>query len=153
MTSAGSAGRVRLRRAHREDQGAIRRMVRREGLDPTDLHWSHFMVAELDGTLVGTGQVRPYPRCPELGSLVVRSDLRGQGIAARLIEGLLADQPGDVYLECGSYLAGYYQRFGFEEIPWQQAPMPLKLKAGLGRTIGRLWGWCTVVMVRRFAPR
>ncbi len=138
-----------IRRATAADQDTIRAMVRAAGLDPTALHWSHFYMAERGGEVVGIGQVRPAPRCRELGSLVVRKDLRGQGIGGQIIEAILASEPGDVYLECRARLASYYARFGFEEIPWQQAPMPLKLKAGTGHLIGGLFGFKGAVMVRR----
>lgn len=123
------------RRATPGDQPAIRRMVRGAHLDPTGLHWSHFVVAERDGEIVGVGQIRPFRRGPELGSLVVRDDLRGQGIGGLLIRALLDGQSGVVYLECGRQMVPYYERFGFEEIRWQDAPMPLRLKAGLGNLV------------------
>jgi hypothetical protein len=61
-----------------------------------------------------------------------------------VIEALLAEEQGPVYLECAARLAALYRRFGFEEIAWQHAPLPLKLKAGLVR----LLGWPIVVMRR-----
>ncbi len=132
-------GDLTIRPATPADQRAIRRMVYEAGLDPTHLHWRNFVVAEQMGKIVGIGQVRPYPRCRELGSLVVREDRRGEGIARRIIEHLLARETGEVYLECAERLVPFYRRFGFEPIPWQHAPMPLRLKAGLGSTIGKLF--------------
>jgi hypothetical protein len=61
---------------------------------------------------------------------------------------LLAREPGEVYLECLSFMAPYYARFGFEAIPWQHAPMPLRVKAGLGTVVGRLLGHRMTVMRR-----
>ncbi len=124
-------------------------MVRAAHLDPTALHWSHFVVAERAGEVVGVGQVRPYPACRELGSLVVRDDLRGQGIGGLIVRALLEREAGEVWLECRADLAPYYARFGFEGIRWQTAPMPLRLKAGLGSVLGRPFGVRLAVMVRR----
>lgn len=137
---------VRIRPATHTDQRAIRRMVREARLDPTGLHWSHFVVAENDGKVVGIGQLRPYPKGPELGSLVVRKAYQKRGIAGQIIEALLNSQPGDVYLECQSGLADYYNRFGFEEIRWQDAPLFLKFKAGMGNFVGKLLGFRLAVM-------
>lgn len=140
---------VTVRRATPADQTTIRRLVRGAQLDPTALHWSHFVVAEIDGAgSVGIGQVRPYPRCPELGSLVVRKRFRGRGIAAAIIHALLESEPGTVYLECQVHMVPYYERFGFQEIPWYRAPMPLKLKAGMGALLGRLFGFRIAAMQR-----
>jgi N-acetylglutamate synthase-like GNAT family acetyltransferase len=123
-------------------------MVGAEHLDPTALKWQNFLVAEQDGKVVGIGQTRPYPRCPELGSLVVRKDFQSQGIGGMLIEALLARESGVVYLECRRPLESYYSRFGFKEIPWWRAPMPLKLKSGMGNILGPLFGVRIAVMRR-----
>ena len=137
---------VSIRPAINADQRAICRMVRESRLDPTGLHWSHFVVAENDGKVVGIGQIRPYPKGPELGSLIVRKAYQRRGIGGQIIEALLDSQPGDVYLECQSDLADYYSRFSFEEIRWQAAPLFLKLKAGMGILIGRLLGFRLTLM-------
>lgn len=134
MNNTGS----RVRPATAADQPLIRRMVRRTLFDPTVLHWSRFVLVERDSEVVGVGQIRP--RTPELDSLVVRRDLRGQGIGTLLIEALLAKHTGPIYLECAARLTSYYARFGFEVIRWQDAPMPLKLKAGLANVVDRLFG-------------
>jgi amino-acid N-acetyltransferase len=139
---------VVIRKAVEADQAIIKQMVREEHLDPTALHWSHFLVAEQAGEIVGIGQIRPYPGCRELGSLVVKPAYRGQHVGATLIKGLLANEAGDVYLECRSHNEGYYARFGFQTISWWQAPMPLKLKAGLGHYVGKLFGIKLLAMKR-----
>lgn len=137
---------VKLRRAQREDQTLINAMVRDEAnLDPTSLHWSHFVIAELPGEggtgpaqVAGIGQIRPYRGCPELGSLYVRQPYRGQGIASQIVRALLASTPAPIYLECVDLNVPYYRRFGFYEIAWHRAPWPLWLKSGMGRLAGRL---------------
>jgi N-acetylglutamate synthase-like GNAT family acetyltransferase len=139
---------ITIRRAAAADQIAIRQMIRYARLDPLDVRWPNFMVAETDGQIIGIGQIRPYPGCPELGSIVTRRQYRGQGIAAAIIETLLAERTGAVYLECARRMVSYYVRFGFEEIPWHQAPMPLKFKSCVGNTVGRLLGFRIAVMKR-----
>ncbi len=137
-----------VRPATAEDQATIRRMIGEIGLDPSALHWSHFVVGQLGGEIVAIGQIRPYPNCPELGSIATLPDQRGKGYAAQIIRRLLADwdQPGPVYLECRNHMTPYYQEFGFEEIAWWQAPMPLKFKAGMGALLGGLFGVRIAVM-------
>jgi N-acetylglutamate synthase-like GNAT family acetyltransferase len=111
-------------------------MVHASHLDPFSLRWQHFVVAEQDGEVVGIGQIRPYPRCPELGSLVVGESHRGRGIGGRIARVLLAHADGPVYLECARRMRGYYVRLGFVEIPWREAPFPLRCKAGLVTLMG-----------------
>ncbi|MBI5668823.1 MAG: GNAT family N-acetyltransferase [Chloroflexi bacterium] len=139
---------IHIRPATAADQDTIRQMVKAEELDPTGLHWSHFLIAENGGEIVGIGQVRPYPKCRELGSLVVKEPYRRQGVGARIIHALLERETGDVYLECLDHNAAYYARFGFERVPWWRTPMPLKLKAGVMGRILRLFGYRLITMRR-----
>jgi amino-acid N-acetyltransferase len=125
--------------------------VKDEQLDPTALHWSHFVVAEHDGEIVGIGQVRPYPRCRELGSLAVRKDYRVQGVGSMIVRALLEKEKGDVYLECEAFNEGYYVRFGFERISWYRAPYPLNLKTGLGGAFIRIFYRSQIIAMKRAA--
>ena len=139
---------VVIRPATASDQPTIKHMVKDERLDPTALDWSHFLVAEDNGDIIGIGQIRPYSNCRELGSLVVKEAYRGQHIGEKLIEALLAQESGDVYLECEQKNETYYNRSGFHRIPWHQAPMPLKLKTLIGGTFVRLFGYHIIAMKR-----
>ena len=137
---------ITIRRATADDQPVIRRMVRQARLDPTHLKWPNFVVAEHAGSVVGIGQVRPYPAGRELGSLVVREDLRGRGIGRLITERLLNDEPGIVYLECAADMTPYYERFGFREIDRRDAPGPLRIKSAVGNLFARLMGTRIAVM-------
>jgi len=135
-----------IRPARADEQDLIRQMVKDAGLDPTGLNWPNFLIAEADGAVVGIGQVRP--RTPELGSLIVVPERRGEGIGGALIEALAATVDGPIYLECRSGLATYYAQFGFREIRPREAPMPLKLKSMVGNAIMQRFGHRIAVMVR-----
>ncbi|MEL7233813.1 MAG: GNAT family N-acetyltransferase [Chloroflexota bacterium] len=135
-----------MREATSADQWRIWRIVLGAGLDPTDLHWSHFLIAEHDGQIAGVGQIRPAAR--ELGSLVVLPAYRGQGVGGLLIEALVARTDGDVYLECNATLAPYYARYGFIEIEPAQAPLALRRKAVLGARLAMWFGMRLAVMKR-----
>ena len=133
-----------IRRAQPADMPTIRAMVRREGLDPTQLKVEQFIIAETaqasQPRIIGCGQMRRYPNALELGSLVVEPDWRGQGVGATLVRYLLAGIASDVYLECRGQLASYYRQFGFELVGWTDLPIALKLKFGLGRLLSLLPG-------------
>lgn len=109
-------------------------------LDPTSLKWQNFLVAVIAGKVAGCGQVKPYPKARELGSLVVRKAYRRQGVGGALIRALLAREAGDVYLMCRAELIPYYAKFGFEEIGLREAPGIIKLKLGGGKMMGTLMG-------------
>jgi len=139
---------VRIRPAVVGDQPIIRQMVRDEHLDPSALDWSHFLVAEVSTEVAGIGQMRPFPKCRELGSLVVKAPYRGKGVGATLVNALLERESGDVYLECQIKNEMYYSRFGFTRIHWYQAPPPLKYKAFIGSVLLRMFGVRIIVMKR-----
>jgi N-acetylglutamate synthase-like GNAT family acetyltransferase len=139
---------ITIRRATADDQPTIRRMVRQSGLDPTNLRWPNFVVAEYIGAVVGIGQVRPYRKGRELGSLVVREDLRRRGIGQRIVERLLEAETGSVYLECAAHMTPYYERFGFREVRRRDVPGPLRVKSAVGNVFARLIGTRLAVMKR-----
>jgi amino-acid N-acetyltransferase len=113
---------LHIRPATEQDDTTIKQMVSREHLDPTSVKWRHFLVAERDGKIVGIGQVKEYPGCLELGSLVVLREYRGQGIAGELIRALEARAGRPLYLTCRSRMQHYYAGFGYERIPILKAP-------------------------------
>ena len=122
-----------IRRAKAGDQQRIKDIVREVDIDPSNLHWSHFFVGEVDGQIVAIGQIRPFKGSPELGSIATIEGHRGKGYAAEIIRRLIGewDQPGPLYLECQAHMMEYYKQFGFEPIPWYKAPFPFKFKTGM----------------------
>jgi len=132
-----------------QDQATITAMVRGARLNPMDLRWQRFLVAE-DGTgIVGAVQLRPHDGTLELASLVVREDQRGRGVGSQLIQALIAQSPGSLYLFCRSQLEGYYARFGFRAIGVQEAPPSLRMRYAIGRIITRLIVGRPVLMMKR----
>lgn len=139
---------VTIRRATESDQAIIKQMVKDEDLDPTSLNWQQFLMAEDAGEIVGIGQVRPYPKGRELGSIAVKKEYRGKGVGGTIIRALLEQEKGDVYLECEAHNVTYYSRFGFVKISWWQAPPPLRYKHLLIKGLGYLRGYRMAVMKR-----
>jgi N-acetylglutamate synthase-like GNAT family acetyltransferase len=140
---------IAIRSARRADQLHIRALVLSERLAPDGIHWRNFVVAVADGRIVGTVQLRPLPdgHC-ELGSLAVAPDMRGRGIAARMIETLLAEADGPVQMITGAKFAAYYERFGFRRMAFDEVPRPVCLRYVIGQFFGGL-----LSMLKGYAPR
>jgi amino-acid N-acetyltransferase len=109
-------------------------------LDPTQIRWNQFWVIECAGKVVACGQLRSYADAQELGSLVVNSDWRNQGLGSYLTLHLIQQSEKPLYLEClGDQLVQFYQRLGFTQVEWQALPKSLKRKFGMTQAIATLF--------------
>ncbi len=104
-----------LRPATEKDAADIRALIRLVGINPMSLDWRRFLVAVLqDGSLVGCGQIKPHgDGSNELASIAVHPTWQHQGIAAAIIQSLLNDRQGELYLTCRAGLGPFYEKFGF----------------------------------------
>ena len=130
---------VAIRSATADDQGAIVALVRSERLNPTGIDWPHFVVAIDGNKLIGAAQIRKHKDgSRELGSLVVDRRWRGQGVAACLIETLLASEPGRVLVITGQVRTAYFARWGFRPLETSRAPAAIQFNYYMGRMAGIL---------------
>ncbi len=114
---------IEIRLARATDQPIINRIIHDAGINPMSLDWHRFVIAEDDGRVVGIGQIKPHgDGSRELASIAVIPERRGQGIASEIIQHLLAQETGVVYLTCRSQLESFYARFGFRRIEREQIP-------------------------------
>jgi len=113
-----------LRRAVETDQPIIRRMVLSECLNPRDVHWQNFLVAEdeADKRIIGIGQIRLHGTLKELGSLVIHPEYRGLGLGAALIDALETRAGYPLYLMCAGDKVAYYRRFGYQALADEDIP-------------------------------
>ena len=139
---------MKIRSAHAEDQATITAMVRGARLNPMDLRWQRFLVAEDETGIVGVGQIRLHPGAPELASLVVRKDRRGTGVGGQLVRTILAQSQGTMILFCRPQLESYYAQFGFRAIGVKEAPPSLRTRYAIGRFITRLIVGRPMLMMR-----
>jgi N-acetylglutamate synthase-like GNAT family acetyltransferase len=114
-TTYSSPGYI-LRPATAGDARIIRQIISLVRINPTSLNWRRFILAvDRDGKIIGCGQVKPHSDGSfELASIAVLPDWRGRGIARSIIEHLLQEYPGRLYLTCRSQLGPLYQKFGFK---------------------------------------
>lgn len=114
-----------LRPARETDAAEIKRLIRSVGINPMDLDWRRFVVAvDEQGQVIATGQIKPHQKGAilELASIAVVEQHRGEGLARAIIEYLLKDSPRPLYLTCRSNLEPFYQKFGFQAIPYEEMP-------------------------------
>ena len=106
-----------LRQARAEDYPAIRKMIRRVGINPLGLHWERFVLTvDGSGSMIGCGQVKQHgDGSRELASIAVAEAWRGQGVASAIIRHLMQKENGRLFLTCRVGLGSFYKRFGFQE--------------------------------------
>ena len=104
-----------LRPATATDAPVIRSLVYAARINPTGLELRRFVVALApDGGVIGCGQIKPHrDGSRELASIVVAPAWRGNGVARAIIEHLVSNHPGSLYLTCRAGLGPFYERFGF----------------------------------------
>jgi N-acetylglutamate synthase-like GNAT family acetyltransferase len=142
-----------IRPARAAESAIIRTIVRAAHLNPINLHWERFLVAEEAGRIIGVGQVRIHRAgSRELASLAVLPEAQGRGIGRALTQALLAREHGPIFLFCAEPTAQFYVRFGFAVAPASETPPDLRLLqmgAGVISAIGALSGKPRVVMMLR----
>jgi N-acetylglutamate synthase-like GNAT family acetyltransferase len=126
---------VAIRPAAAEEQAAVRALLGGERVNPLGIDWRNFLVAVAGGAVVGCVQLRPAgPGAVELGSLVVRADLRRQGLGARLIEAALARAGGRrVLAVTAAARAPFFARWGFRPVGLRATPWPVRRNWLLGQ--------------------
>ena len=140
---------ISIRPARADEQRVIRSMIRAEQLDPMNVHWENFLIAEIDQHIAGIGQMKPYPGARELGSLVVMNRFREQGVGATIINALIERENGGIlYLFCLEFRELYYGKFGFKRAYLRDLPRSLKFKYAMGWFFSRLFRFKMIVMKR-----
>ncbi len=109
---------ITLHPASADDADDIKALIKLVRINPMDLDWRRFILASsADGELAACIQAKPHADGTlELASLAVGPAWRGQGLARRLVEGLLSQSPRPIYLTCRSGLESFYQKFGFRTL-------------------------------------
>jgi amino-acid N-acetyltransferase len=142
---------IHIRSATESDARTIKRMVRAAQLDPTLLKWQNFLIAEYDGAVVGIGQVKPYRGGKELGSLVVASRWRHQGIGGAIVRALIDRERSKLFLLCAERLESFYAQFGFRRVGARELSGVVKWKYLLGRLFVRVFFGGRMIAMRREA--
>lgn len=118
-----------LRPAMDSDAKAIRAIIRQVQINPNDLDWRRFLVAEdSQGRVIGCGQLKSHrDGSQELASIAVLPEWRNRGIARAVIQNLIASHfktqgEAPLYLMCGASLGNFYRKFGFQPVLVAEMP-------------------------------
>lgn len=131
-----------LRTTTAEDAKGIRRIINLVQINPTGLSWRRFIVAvdeQARDDIIGCGQVKAHKDGSlELASIAVLPEWRGRGVARAIIEQLLRQYRGRLYLTCRSHLEPLYQKFGFQAIGIDEMPPYFQRISHLAAVYNRL---------------
>jgi predicted N-acetyltransferase YhbS len=113
---------VFITRASRHDKADISRFLEDNDWTVEDVNLGVFFFAR-SGPVVGCIRfVEVEPQTVVVQDMVVAPDRRGQGLGAELMRAAMNSRGGTLYLRCVEDQAGYYERFGFRSMPFEELP-------------------------------
>jgi amino-acid N-acetyltransferase len=128
-----------IRPAREEDQEIIVSFIHQAKLNPRNLKWQNFLVAEENGQIVGIRQVKVYEQgTREVASGFVLPEYRRRGISGQLMKALLARETGPLYTMVNEKRAPYYEQFGFQRVEISQLPSDFRKEYRIGRIVTSL---------------
>ncbi len=141
MPATSSSQEYSLRPATIADAATIRQIISLVQINPMSLNWQRFILAiDRDGKVIGCGQVKPHSDGSlELASIAVLPEWRGKGIARAIINHLLEQYPGRLYLTCRSRLGPMYQKFDFQALQFEDMPPYFKRLSRLVALFNKLF--------------
>jgi N-acetylglutamate synthase-like GNAT family acetyltransferase len=148
-----------IRAAVAADAPAIRGLIRRAQLNPLDLHWRRFLVADDHGEIVACAQVRVHRGgTRELASVTVASSHRGRGVGRLIGEAAIAREPvRPLYLYTESKTEAFWAKFGFRRVEGDAIPRDLRGSLRIARVAAAVFSWVAraqvrIVVMRRDEP-
>jgi N-acetylglutamate synthase-like GNAT family acetyltransferase len=130
---------IHIRPAREGDQQTIVSLIHQAKINPRNLHWQNFLVAEENRQVVGIRQVKIHARgTREVASGFVLPEYRRQGISKQLMNELLARETGPLYTMVNEKRAPYYEQFGFHRTEPSQLPADFRKEYWIGRIVTSL---------------
>ena len=125
-----------LRPATINDQQKIIALINKVRINPRNLNWERFIIAEDNNVMVGCGQIKPHgDGTKELASIAVEPEYQGKGVGTMIMNALLEREPGELYLTCLRHNVTYYQKFGFRELKFEEFPPDMKRMFRFARVV------------------
>lgn len=125
---------VIIRPAIEADQLSIVSLIRQAKINPRNLHWQNFLIAEENGQIVGIRQVKVHSQgTREVASGFVRPEYQRQGISAQLMNEILRRENSPLYLMCNKKWKRYYEQFGFRDVRLAELPRDFRREYLIGK--------------------
>jgi N-acetylglutamate synthase-like GNAT family acetyltransferase len=117
-----------IRPATETDARAIRRLVSEAQLNPRDLDWHRFLVADAEGAVVACAQVRIHGRgSRELASVAVTEARRGAGVGRAISEAAIArERTRPLYLFTERGTVAFWRKFAYREVEDPDVPADMR---------------------------
>lgn len=128
---------IRIRVATAADQKTITAVIRAAQINPMDLKWQNFALAvdETSGAVVGTGQIRRHGDGTfELASIATVPSHQRRGVAHQIINSLMAQHQGALYLTCLDTMGTFYEQFGFRRLDDSELPTHFRRLMRIAKT-------------------
>ena len=130
---------ITIRPAVEADQPTIVAFIHQAKINPRNLHWEHFLIAEENGKIVGIRQVKIHKQgTREVASGFVLPEYRRQGISALLMNAILEREKGPIFLMCRDKRTYYYEPFGFRQLKVNELPADFRKEYRIGRIVTSL---------------
>lgn len=116
-----------ITRATRHDQADRIEFFESHGWDYHKGHLKEIAFIARDGGIVGNVTLLEVdPQTLIVEDVVVEESRRGEGIGRQLMQAAMNSRGGKLYLCCHPETLGFYERFGFTEMPFDQLPDEIK---------------------------
>jgi N-acetylglutamate synthase-like GNAT family acetyltransferase len=117
-----------IRAATEADARAIDDLIHEAWLNPRDLDWRRFLVADDGGAIVACAQVRTHAGgSRELASVAVAAPRRGEGLGRAISEEAIAREPvRPLFLYTESRTVAYWEKFRFRVLADAEIPKDLR---------------------------
>jgi amino-acid N-acetyltransferase len=130
---------VVIRAGRADDQASVDDLIAGERVNPNDNHAPNFLLAIDSAAVIGAAQLRRHADgARELSTLVVSANHRGSGVSTVLVDAILANEAGDVFVVTGRRLVGSYQRRGFVSAAFLRTPRSIQVNRVMGQIFGSL---------------
>ncbi len=114
-------------------------------LDTEDFRIKEFLTAKEGDHIIGFGRLRTYPGFREVASVGVLAENRGKGIGSLVVNELVRQTHGEIYLTC--VIPGFFSKLGFEIV--KDFPPELIPKYDFCRSFGYSEDEITVMKFKR----
>jgi N-acetylglutamate synthase-like GNAT family acetyltransferase len=130
---------VNIRPARQEDKKTIVSLSHQAKINPRNLRWERFRIAEEDNQIVSIRQVKVHTQAThEVASWFVLHEFQHRGISALLMNEILLREKGTLHLMCAKRWKEYYEKFGFRDVKLAELPPDFYQEYLIGKVITTL---------------